>query len=300
MAGLLQHHHDRRHLDEGQEVDRLLLVPRRHAAVLLHLRPEPLHDVALLVQMPVDRAGLLAAAVRLHHDFSPAPADLFGQGVTIVARGGDHRGRLVVRQQVFGLLDGRLLGGRQLQLDRVPQRIAAHVDLGAEAAAATSQRLLALAPSAVPLFLDPAAQGWARITVESKMSHSRSGSRRASITRAQTPLAAQRSKRRQALFQLPNRSGRSRQGMPVRATYRTASTNNRLSAAIPPCCPGRPGSRSLMRSQSASESACRGRMAAPPCHWRRAWLTILVYLLSTEPSVRNPLAGGQFVLDARR
>ena len=104
MAGLLQHHHDRSHLDEGPEVDRLLLVPRRHAAVLLHLRPEPLHDVALLVQMAVDRAGLLAAAVRLHHDFSPAPADRFGPGVTIVARVGDHRGRLVVRQAAW-LLD---------------------------------------------------------------------------------------------------------------------------------------------------------------------------------------------------
>lgn len=45
--------------------------------------------------------------------------------------------------------------------------------------------------------------------------------------------------------QSPKRSGRSRHGMPARYRYKTASTNNRLSAAVPPTWPSRPGRKSL-------------------------------------------------------
>src|SRR5581483_4500298 len=71
----------------------------------------------------------------------------------------------------------------------------------------------------------------------------------------------------QALFQLPNRSGRPRQGAPVLAIPGTASTNRRLSLAT---FPGRPGRRSLIRSQSASEIAWRCRIGGPPCPRNRA------------------------------
>ena len=43
----------------------------------------------------------------------------------------------------------------------------------------------------------------------------------------------------------PKRSGRSRQGMPARYRYSTASTNSRLFLAVTPTCPSRPGRRSL-------------------------------------------------------
>lgn len=46
----------------------------------------------------------------------------------------------------------------------------------------------------------------------------------------------------------PNRPGNSRHGIPARYRYSTASTNRRLSFAVPPTCPSRPGSRSLIRS----------------------------------------------------
>jgi hypothetical protein len=58
----------------------------------------------------------------------------------------------------------------------------------------------------------PAAHGCARITVESRIGHSRSGSCNASNTTFQVPLRAHRSNRRQAEFQFPNRSGKSRHG----------------------------------------------------------------------------------------
>ena len=47
------------------------------------------------------------------------------------------------------------------------------------------------------------------MAVESKITHSKSGSWRMVNTRCQTPLLAQRSSRRQTLFQLPKYSGRS-------------------------------------------------------------------------------------------
>src|SRR5262249_46661229 len=127
------------------------------------------------------------------------------------------------------------------------------VHLGPEPAARAPEGLVAR------FFWAPAALGWARTMVESSISHSTSGSWSASNRRFQTPARDHRSNRFQTVLGLPNRGGRSFQGMPVRATYRTASTNRRRS----PSGPWR-GSRPLIRSQSASEIACRGSIAHLP------------------------------------
>jgi hypothetical protein len=115
---------------------------------------------------------------------------------------------------------GRLAAGQE-RIDRVAERATAHVHLGAEPAPAARR--------VAPLLRPPAADGWARTVVESRMSHPGSGSRRALLTRPRAPRAAHRSNRRPWLFQLPSRSGSSRQGAAVRATDGTASTNRRLS-----------------------------------------------------------------------
>jgi hypothetical protein len=130
--------------------------------------------------------------------------------------------------------------------------------------AIAAQRLLLLAARAVPFFGAPAAQGWARTAVESRIRTSRSGSRKAARIGSQRPCLAQRSKRRHGLLPLPSRSGRSARAAPVRAIHKTASRKRRLSRATPPCWPGWPGSRCWIRSQSASESAWRGSMVGPP------------------------------------
>src|SRR5262249_28465566 len=83
-------------------------------------------------------------------------------------------------------------------------------------------------------FLDPAAHAWARITVESRIMTSRSGSRSVAAIAANRLDLAQRSKRRHWLFQFPSRSGRSRHGAPVRAIHSTELINRRLSWANPP------------------------------------------------------------------
>src|SRR5262249_54329776 len=71
-----------------------------------------------------------------------------------------------------------------------------------------------------------------RMTLESKINHSRSGSRNSRKIRSQIPLRAHRSNRLHTEFQLPNRSGRSRHWAPVFAIQRTASTKRRLSPGL--------------------------------------------------------------------
>lgn len=71
--------------------------------------------------------------------------------------------------------------------------------------------------------------------VESTISYSKSGSSDiAAKMRHQMPLRLQQLKRRKALCQLPNTSGKSRQGEPVRTIQSTASTNMRLSGPDEP------------------------------------------------------------------
>src|SRR5262245_6491448 len=264
MSGLLQHDHDRGHLHEREEVDRLLLVARRHAPVLLGFRPEPLAHVPLPIPVPIDVTLLLAALLRRDHRDRATRLDPLDQRLLVVPAVGDHHRRRVVRQQFLGLCDVRLLGRRQLQLDGVTESVEAPVNLGAEPAPAAAQRLIVLAARPVPTFLAPAAHGWARTAVESRIKTSRSGSRRAARIGSHRPALAHRSNRRHWLLGLPRRSGRSSHAAPVRATHRTASMNRRLSSATPPCCPRWPGSRCLIRSQSASEIACRWLIDDPP------------------------------------
>ena len=77
------------------------------------------------------------------------------------------------------------------------------------------------------------------------------------------PLSRQRQNRRWVFFQSPSSGGTSRHGAPVLNIQHTASKHNRLSLALPPPIPSRPGSRSFTISQVRSEMSCR-RCANPP------------------------------------
>jgi hypothetical protein len=97
-------------------------------------------------------------------------------------------------------------------VERVAERVHERMDLGAQAAAAAPDRLVA-----APFLTAPALCWWARTTVLSIIAYSLSASpARCSKTRFQTPPLAQRPKRVWTFFQAPNRSGRSRQGIPAR------------------------------------------------------------------------------------
>ena len=92
------------------------------------------------------------------------------------------------------------------------------------------------------------AGGPARMVL-SIIAHSLSASAaRCCNTRCHSPFLARRLNRRCVFFQLPKRSGRSRQGIPARYRSRTASRNRRLSRAVAATSPAFPESRSLIRS----------------------------------------------------
>src|SRR5262249_41696491 len=126
---------------------------------------------------------------------------------------------------------------------RVAFGIRAVVDFGREAAARAPERF----PRLIPPFT-PAACWCARTIVESMAcSLSAGGPRLASVsnTASHTPSLLQRVKRTKTEFQLPYRSGISRQGAPVRSTQRMPLTVRRLSAMAGPRSPrfGSKGSR---------------------------------------------------------
>src|SRR5258708_2011153 len=69
---------------------------------------------------------------------------------------------------------------------------------------------------------------------------------------------AMRRKRWYTLFHGPKSGGKSRHGLPVRAIHSTASTNNRLSAAVRPGSVDLPGSKGPIRSYWSSLSISLG------------------------------------------
>src|SRR6476661_157124 len=255
-------------MNKRQVVPGGLLIPGGYPSVLLRLEPEPLGQVPILVALPVVDPLLGPVLQARDHRLRPSSLDRLDHGPAVVPLvGDDHLDRQVLDQRLCLHHVGRL-ARRQDQPGGQPEAADCAMNLRPEPASAAAEGLLVLAAGPVPFLGAPAAQGCARMMVESRINHSRSGSCRASNTCCQTPLRAQRSNRRQVEFQLPKRSGRSRHGAPVLATQRTASTKRRLSLATLPCWPGCPGRRSLILAQSSSEMAWRCRMAGPP--WCRS------------------------------
>src|SRR3712207_328257 len=94
--------------------------------------------------------------------------------------------------------------------------------------------------------------------VASTRAYSRSGSFvTASNNRRQTSALTRSRKRVNTLFQCPNKGGRSRQGLPVRTTHKTASANRRLSLPLRPGSPGLPRQHGSIFAHWASVSTKR-------------------------------------------
>src|SRR4051794_28064393 len=118
-----------------------------------------------------------------------------------------------VRQQRVGAFEVVRLPRREGEAGRVAERVDQGVDLRAQAAFAAPGRL----PAPAAFLGAPALCRWARTIVLSIMAYSLSASPAKCLkTRSHMPVLAQRQKRVWTFFQAPNRSGRSRQGMPAR------------------------------------------------------------------------------------
>ncbi len=185
-------------MHEGEEVLGFFLEACGDSAVMLQLRPEAFDQVSVLVSRPIGLSWRLRVRPAGHHGLT---ALVFHSGLRVVPFVRNHGLERQPLDQRFRLRHvGRLARG-QNQPDWQPQPIHGGVDLGSEATSAAAQLLIGLASGAVRFFSAPAAQGWARITVESRISHSTSESCNTSNTAFQIPFRAQRSNRLQREFQ---------------------------------------------------------------------------------------------------
>ena len=160
-------------MKEAQVSGVQLLKPGKYPAIVLHLVDEAFHQVTLPVQVSIVGLGFLAVGA-WRYDRTQAPfQDMLTKLLGILPLVGNHVLSGIIGDQSIGLSDVMLLSPSQDEPQGITQGIHAHVDLGAEPAAAPAQGLGCLAT-----FLGgaPAAQGWARTTVLSMMRHSRSGS----------------------------------------------------------------------------------------------------------------------------
>src|SRR4051794_16559765 len=134
----------------------------------------------------------------------------------------------------------------------IAERVGECQDFGGQAAFGTANGLARSPPFA------PCPWRWTFTMVASTMAYSMSGSsEQASNNRYQTSAFTQSWKRVKTLFQCPNRGGRSRQGLPVRAIHSTASTNKRLSLPLRPGSPGLPRPSGSIFAHWASVSTKR-------------------------------------------
>src|SRR4051794_19802454 len=108
--------------------------------------------------------------------------------------------------------------------------------------------------------------------VASTRAYSMSGSSEtASNNRCQTPAFTQSRKRVKTLFQWPNDGGRSRQGLPVRTTHKTASTNRRLFLPLRPGSPRLPRQRGSIFAHGAS---VKRNLSIQSLNHSQAWMGI--------------------------
>ena len=235
-------------MQEGVESIGKFVVSGCDTSELLEAIEESLDEVSCLIAVPVDFALGVAVASRWDDRFGTGGFDDVDQGIAVVTFVSDDSTSRDCLNQGSPLRDIGHLAGRQDQANRITQGIDTSMNLGGQPAPRATDRLIAT------VFLGaPAACWWARTIVASMNSSSRSASPwRASATRCQTPYSSQRAKRTYTECQLPSSLGKSRQGDPVRARYRTASTKRRLSIARPPLSVGLPGNNSAIRNHCVS------------------------------------------------
>ena len=198
---------------------------------MLDFIEEPLDQIAFLVDVLVLRDGLRSGTRGWNHGLGTNLRDAAAKAIGVKA---PVTQQLVERQtadQILGLHDVIHLACGQDEANGITERIHACIDLRAQAAARTPDRLI-FAPFA------PAACWCARTMVVSMIGYSKSGfSTNALKMRSHTPFLAHRRKRWNTLFQWPNSFGRSRHGAPREPTKARHRQNRRLSS---PCRPSYP------------------------------------------------------------
>ena len=160
-------------MEEGKVSPGQLVEAGEDAAVLLDLADEALDEMAFLVEVRVVRVRLPAPRARRYHWERATLAYRPEELARVVGAICDHIRTLETGDEFLRLGHIVCFSSCQRKSQGVAERIDADVHLGAEPATAPSQGL-ARVPT---VFLGaPAAEGWARTMVLSRMRCSRSGS----------------------------------------------------------------------------------------------------------------------------
>ena len=224
-------------MHHSQEAASCFIVARGQPAKLLETTEKAFDFVAVAIQMAVNYALDEAILFAGNHALGTDGGHAGEHGVRIVGFVGQYVAcSLGGRQQLRRAPAISLLAGPEHYAQRVAQRVDDDVNFSGQPAAAAAEGFIADAA----FFWLPAACAWARTTVESSITQSKSGSCTASNKRCQMPFWAQRRLRLRSVSCLPKRAGSARQAHPWRATQNTALRNSRLSTPVRPTSPALP------------------------------------------------------------
>lgn len=236
-------------MHHAQEAAGGFIVARGQASKLLEATEKAFHFVPVAVQIAVNHAVSQAILFTGNHDVGTDGGHAGKHRVRVIAFVSQHMtGPVGGTQQVGGASAIGSLAGPQYDAQRVAQCVDQHVDLGGQPTPTAAEGFVADAA----FFRLPAACAWARTTVESSITQSKSGSCTASNKRCQIPFCAQRRLRLRSVSCLPKRAGSARQAQPWRATQNTALRKSRLSAPVRPTSPALPDKWGAKAAQARS------------------------------------------------
>jgi hypothetical protein len=200
-------------VNAGQKIPGSFVVSCCNRPELFEFGEETFDEMAFLIEVLVEFAGQAPVGFRRDDHALASFLERFDDTlVRVIGLVSDKLVRFEGREKVVGARQIMRLSARQMKSGWVAQRIDGGMDLRAQPAAGSSDRLILAG-----FFWAPALCRWARTMVLSIIAYSLSVSlaNRAKM-RAQTPDFAQRENRVWILIGSPNRSGRSRHGMPAR------------------------------------------------------------------------------------
>src|SRR5215204_2322579 len=200
-------------VNAGQEASGGFVVAGGDGPELLELGKEVLDQVPGLIEVFVKGARYLAGFARWDDRHLAGFSQRFAHPrVGIERLVGDDDIGLDLRKERVRPLQIMSLARREQKAGRIAERIDGGVDFGAQPAARASDGLIL-----TPFLRAPALCWWARTMVEAIIAYALSASSdRYLKTFSQTPLFAHRLNRVWIVSGSPNRSGKSRHGMPAR------------------------------------------------------------------------------------
>ena len=236
-------------MDERQKRRGEFVVARGDASELLDATEETLDQIAIFVEMPIERARAEPIGAWRDHRLAALRRNRCDEGIRVVPLVGDDEACGLILDQRCGLVDIGDRSGREHDAHRIAQGVDGHMPFCRQPTPRTPDFLTAR------FFWAPEECWWARTRVESRNRCSKSASPCIAVAiRSQTPDSRQREKRTYVRCQRPNPAGKSRQGLPVRMIQSTASTNRRLFRAVQPGSPALPDRRGSMRSHRSSRN----------------------------------------------